>query len=105
VPATGVLWWIFTIVIIFWNIMFRYEPGFIEIARVSPRSVSCFSPWLSVLLVLSSTFFLSVTLVISIGVTNLFWKFAFIFKYFTDGIILDNIKSVFGKLSEGRRVY
>src|SRR5687767_15547185 len=46
---------------------------------------------------------LSVTPVISIGVINPFWKFAFVFKCFTDSIILDDFKSALDKLSRHRR--
>lgn len=42
---------------------------------------------------------LSVTPVIPIGVINPFWKFAFIFKCFTDSIILDDFKAALDKLS------
>jgi hypothetical protein len=42
---------------------------------------------------------LSVTPVIPIGVINPFWKFAFVFKCFTDSIILDDFKTALDKLS------
>jgi hypothetical protein len=42
---------------------------------------------------------LSVTPVIPIGYINPFWKFAFIFKCFTDTIILDDFKTALDKLS------
>lgn len=44
---------------------------------------------------------LSVTPVLSFGVINPFWKFAFVFKCFTDSIILDDFKAALDKL--GRR--
>lgn len=47
---------------------------------------------------------LSVTPVIPIGVINPFWKFAFVFKCFTDSIILDDFKAALDKLSEYRRL-
>lgn len=46
---------------------------------------------------------LSVTPVISIGVINPFWKFAFVFKCFTDSIILDDFKAALDKLSHRRQ--
>jgi len=42
---------------------------------------------------------LSVTPVLPIGVMNPFWKFAFVFKCFTDSIILDDFKTALDKLS------
>lgn len=43
---------------------------------------------------------LSVTPVIPLGVINPFWKFAFVFKCFTDSIILDDFKTALDKLSD-----
>ncbi|KAK3986025.1 hypothetical protein QBC44DRAFT_297936 [Cladorrhinum sp. PSN332] len=94
-------WWIFTIVNLFWNIMFRYELGFIEIVRVSPRfGILLLCMALSVISIIVDL--LSVTPVIPIGVINPFWKFAFVFKCFTDSIILDDFKSALDKLSHHR---
>ena len=45
---------------------------------------------------------LSVTPVIPLGVINPFWKFAFVFKCFTDSIILDDFKTSLDKLSRHR---
>ncbi|SPO01683.1 uncharacterized protein DNG_04356 [Cephalotrichum gorgonifer] len=100
-PYEGVLrdpWWIFTIYNLFWNIKYRYELGFMEIVRVSPRFgilLLCMS--LSVISIIVDI--LSVTPVIPIGVINPFWKFAFVFKCFTDSIILDDFKAALDKLS------
>ncbi|RYP40992.1 hypothetical protein DL767_001308 [Monosporascus sp. MG133] len=94
-------WWIFTIVNLFWNIKFRYELGFVEIVQASPRFgilLLCMS--LSVICIIVDL--LSVTPVIPIGVINPFWKFAFIFKCFTDSIILDDFKAALDKLSQHR---
>lgn len=46
---------------------------------------------------------LAVTPVISLGVINPFWKFAFVFKCLTDTIILDDFKTALDKLSRHRR--
>lgn len=43
---------------------------------------------------------LSVTTVVKIGGLNPFWKFAFVFKCFTDTIFLDDFKTVLDKLWE-----
>ncbi|KAH6847504.1 hypothetical protein B0I37DRAFT_375212 [Chaetomium sp. MPI-CAGE-AT-0009] len=95
-------WWIFTILNLFWNIKFRYELGVIEIVRVSPRFgilLLCMAlSFISIVIDL-----LSVTPVIPIGVINPFWKFAFVFKCFTDSIILDDFKASLDKLSSHRR--
>ncbi|RYP04634.1 hypothetical protein DL764_004325 [Monosporascus ibericus] len=94
-------WWIFTIVNLFWNIKFRYELGFIEIVKVSPRfAMLLICMCLSVVHIIVDL--LSVTPVISIGVINPFWKFAFVFKCFTDSIILDDFKTALDKLSRHR---
>ncbi|KAL2131849.1 hypothetical protein VTI74DRAFT_4537 [Chaetomium olivicolor] len=97
-------WWIFTIINLFWNIRFRYELGFVEIVQVSPRFgilLLCMS--LSVISIIVDI--LSVTPVIPIGVINPFWKFAFVFKCFTDSIILDDFKAALDKLSRRKRAW
>lgn len=95
-------WWIFTIVNLFWNIKFRYDLGFVEIVRVSPRfGILLLCMTLSVISIIVDL--LSVTPVVPIGVINPFWKFAFVFKCFTDSIILDDFKSSLDKLSMHRR--
>lgn len=84
---------------LFWNIKFRYELGFVEIIRVAPRFgilFLCMS--LSAICIIVDI--LSVTPVIPIGVINPFWKFAFVFKCFTDSIILDDFKAALDKLSQ-----
>lgn len=94
-------WWIFTIANLFWNIKFRYELGFVEIVQVSPRFgilLLCMS--LSIICIVIDL--LSVTPVIPIGVINPFWKFAFVFKCFTDSIILDDFKAALDNLSQHR---
>jgi len=45
---------------------------------------------------------LSVTPAVPIGVINPFWKFAFVFKCFTDSIILDDFRAALDKLSQRR---
>lgn len=45
---------------------------------------------------------LSVTPVIPIGYINPFWKFAFVFKCFTDSIILSDFKAALDQLSRHR---
>ena len=103
VPMSSDPWWIFTIVNLFWNIKFRYELGLLEIVKVSPRFgilLLCMS--LSVIFIILDI--LAVTPVISIGVINPFWKFAFVFKCFTDSIILDDFKAALDKLSDYRRL-
>lgn len=95
-------WWIFTIANLFWNIKFRYELGFAEIVRVSPRfAILLLCMTLSIICIVIDL--LSVTPVIPIGVINPFWKFAFVFKCFTDSIILDDFKSALDALSHHRR--
>ncbi|KAK3308397.1 uncharacterized protein B0T15DRAFT_107128 [Chaetomium strumarium] len=97
-------WWIFTILNLFWNIHFRYELGFLEIVQVSPRFgilLLCMS--LSMISIIVDI--LSVTPVIPIGVINPFWKFAFVFKCFTDSIILDDFRAALDKLSRRRMAH
>lgn len=81
--------------------MFRYELGILEIVRVSPRfGILLLCMGLSVISIIVDL--LSVLPVIPIGVINPFWKFAFVFKCFTDSIILDDFKSALDKLSRHR---
>ncbi|KAI0100076.1 hypothetical protein GGR51DRAFT_564488 [Nemania sp. FL0031] len=101
-PYTAIFrdpWWIFTILNLIWNLKFRYNLGFLEIVRVSPRfAVLLVCMCLSVVYTLIDI--LSVTPVIPLGPINPFWKFAFIFKCFTDSIILDDFKTALDKLSK-----
>lgn len=102
VTLTSDPWWIFTIVNLFWNIKFRYELGFVEIIQESPLFailLLCMS--LSVICIIVDL--LSVTPAIPIGVINPFWKLAFVFKCFTDSIILDDFKAALDKLGKHRR--
>ncbi|KAK4118348.1 hypothetical protein N657DRAFT_651379 [Parathielavia appendiculata] len=94
-------WWIFTIINLFWNIRFRYDLGFIEIVQVSPRfGILLLCMGLSMVFIIVDI--LAVTPVIPIGVINPFWKFAFVFKCFTDSIILDDFRAALDKLSRRR---
>ncbi|KAF5593850.1 hypothetical protein FPANT_5043 [Fusarium pseudoanthophilum] len=91
-------WWIFTAINLFWNIKYRYEFKPLEIIRISPRfGLLLLSMSLSIIFIIVDL--LSVTPVIPIGVINPFWKFAFIFKCFTDTIVLDDFKTALDKLS------
>jgi hypothetical protein len=91
-------WWIFTAINLFWNIKYRYEFKPLEIIRISPRfGLLLLSMSLSIIFI--TVDLLSVTPVIPIGYINPFWKFAFIFKCFTDTIILDDFKTALDKLS------
>ncbi|KAF5252598.1 hypothetical protein FANTH_2492 [Fusarium anthophilum] len=90
-------WWIFTAINLFWNIKYRYEFKPLEIIRISPRfGLLLLSMSLSIIFIIVDL--LSVTPVIPIGVINPFWKFAFIFKCFTDTIVLDDFKTALDKL-------
>ncbi|GKU10216.1 hypothetical protein FLAG1_12134, partial [Fusarium langsethiae] len=91
-------WWIFTAINLFWNIKYRYEFKPLEIIRISPRfDLLLLSMSLSIIFI--TVDLLSVTPVIPIGYINPFWKFAFIFKCFTDTIVLDDFKTALDKLS------
>ncbi|KAF5706859.1 hypothetical protein FGLOB1_7211 [Fusarium globosum] len=91
-------WWIFTAINLFWNIKYRYEFKPLELIRISPRfGLLLLSMSLSIIFIIVDL--LSVTPVIPIGYINPFWKFAFIFKCFTDTIVLDDFKTALDKLS------
>jgi hypothetical protein len=91
-------WWIFTALNLFWNIKYRYEFKYLELIRISPRfAVLLLSMTLSIIFIIIDLF--AVTSVLHIGYINPFWKFAFIFKCFTDTIILDDFKTALDKLS------
>lgn len=98
-------WWIFTCVSLIWNIKKRYDFGFIELVRISPR----FGILLLVMLLSIIFLFvdiLSVTHVIpSKGLPdgiNPFWKLSFIFKCMTDTVILDDFKTALDKMKDYR---
>ena len=95
-------WWIFTTVNLFYNIVRRYEFGLFELIKVSPRfGVLLGSMCLSVGFIIVDI--LSVTSVFSSSLPegiNPFWKLAFVFKCFTDTIILDDFKTALDKLKQ-----
>lgn len=95
-------WWIFTTINLFWNIKRRYDFGVVELIRVSPRfGILLLSMCLSIGFIVVDI--LSVTPVLTVGLPdgiNPFWKFAFIFKCFTDTIILDDFKTALDRLKE-----
>ncbi|KAK4960973.1 hypothetical protein LTR10_001462 [Elasticomyces elasticus] len=84
-------WWIFTVLSLLYNIRTRYEFGYIELMRVSPRFAIIVD-------------ILAVTHVISgAGLPdgiNPFWKLAFVFKCLTDTIILDDFKTALDRLKQ-----
>jgi hypothetical protein len=93
-------WWIFTTVNLFWNIKRRYDFHIIELVKQSPRfGILLFSMTLSICFIILDC--LSVTSVIKHALPdglNPFWKLAFVFKCFTDTIILDDFKTALDKL-------
>jgi hypothetical protein len=96
-------WWIFTILNLVYNIKKRYDFGFIELVRISPRfGVLLVVMTLSVLFLFVDI--LSVTHVIpSSGLPdgiNPFWKLSFIFKCMTDTVILDDFKTALDKMKD-----
>lgn len=94
-------WWIFTTANLFWNIRYRYSLTLTQIVRVSPRfAILLFSMCLSIIFIILEV--LAVTPVFSIGGINPYWKFASVFKCFTDTVILDDFKSALDKLSHHR---
>lgn len=96
-------WWVFTVLSLFYNIKTRYEFGYIELMRVSPR----FAILLGIML-LSVAFILIDILAVTHVVKgpglpdgiNPFWKLAFVFKCFTDTIILDDFKTALDRLKQ-----
>lgn len=88
---------------LFWNIKTRYEFGYLELLRVSPRfGVLLGAMVLSVCFILLDI--LAVTQVINgkglpDGI-NPFWKLAFVFKCLTDTIVLDDFKTALDRLKQ-----
>lgn len=88
---------------LFWNIKTRYEFGYVELLRVSPRfGVLLGAMILSICFILCDI--LAVTQVIAgkglpDGI-NPFWKLAFVFKCLTDTIVLDDFKTALDKLKQ-----
>jgi hypothetical protein len=95
-------WWIFTTINLFYNIVTRYEFGILELIKVSPRfGILLASMLLSVAFIIVDI--CSVTAVFSSSLPegiNPFWKLAFVFKCFTDTIILDDFKTALDKLKQ-----
>lgn len=96
-------WWIFTICNLLYNIKSRYEFGYIELMRVSPR----FGVLLGSMLVSFCFIVVDILAVTQVfagpnlpnGV-NPFWKLAFVFKCLTDTVILDDFKTALDKLKQ-----
>jgi hypothetical protein len=96
-------WWIFTVLSLFWNIKTRYEFGYIELLRVSPR----FGVLLGAMILSICFIFLDILAVTHVingkglpdGI-NPFWKLAFVFKCLTDTIVLDDFKTALDKLKQ-----
>nr|POE56527.1 dna damage tolerance protein rhc31 [Quercus suber] len=98
-------WWIFTVLSLFYEIRTRYEFGYIEIMRVSPRfAILLGAMLLSIGFIIVDI--LAVTHVIhATGLpdgVNPFWKLAFIFKCLTDTIVLDDFKTALDRLKTYR---
>ncbi|KAF2861917.1 hypothetical protein K470DRAFT_214072 [Piedraia hortae CBS 480.64] len=96
-------WWVFTTCSLLWNIKTRYEFGFWELIRLSPRfGVLLAAMGLSLCFILVDI--LSVTNVFHVAGNpegiNPFWKLAFVFKCLTDSIILDDFKTALDRFKE-----
>lgn len=97
-------WWIFTTLNLFWNIKHTYGFGFVQLIRVSPRfGILLLSMSLSVIFIVVDI--LSVTSVLKTGAINPFWKFSFVFKCFTDTIILDDFKTALDRIAQHRTIF
>lgn len=92
-------WWLFTTCNLVWNIKHHYTFSVLELIKASPRfGILLLSMCLSVAFIVVDV--LAVTSVLDIGGINPFWKFAFVFKCFTDTIFLDDFKTVLDRLWE-----
>jgi hypothetical protein len=94
-------WWIFTTLSLFYNIKSRYDFGFLELIRISPRfGILLGSMLLSIVFkildILSVTDVLKKALPAGI---DPFWELAFVFKLLTDTMILDDFKSALDRLN------
>jgi len=88
---------------LFYNIKSRYEFGYIELMRVSPRfAILLVTMLISVAFIIIDV--LAVTHVIKgTGLPdgiNPFWKLSFVFKCFTDTIVLDDFKTALDRLKQ-----
>lgn len=96
-------WWIFTTIVLFYNIKERYEFGVLEIFREFPRfAILILAMILSIIFIIVDI--LAVTHVVAgSGLPdglNPFWKFAFIFKCLTDTLVLDDFKTALDRLQK-----
>lgn len=93
-------WWVFTTCSLFYNIKTRYEFGFVELIRISPRFgilliAMSLSIIFTVLDILAVTDVLKKDLPTGI---DPFWELAFVFKLLTDSVILDDFKTALDRL-------
>jgi hypothetical protein len=94
-------WWLFTTCNLVWNIKNHYNFSVLGLIKASPRfGILLLSMSTSIIFIIIDVF--AVTSVLDIGGINPFWKFAFIFKCFTDTIFLDDFKTVLDRLWEHR---
>ncbi|KAF7189872.1 hypothetical protein HII31_08694 [Pseudocercospora fuligena] len=96
-------WWIFTTLNLFWNIKSRYEFGYLELIRVSPRfGVLLASMIVSICFIIVDILAVTHALPES-GLPdgiNPFWKLSFVFKCLTDMIVLDDFKTALDRLKQ-----
>lgn len=96
-------WWVFTVCSLFYMVKSRYDFGYAELVRVSPTFAILFST-MFVSLVFIFADILAVTHIIKVsglpnGI-NPFWKLAFVFKCFTDTVVLDDFKTALDGLKQ-----
>ncbi|KJY02286.1 hypothetical protein TI39_contig69g00001 [Zymoseptoria brevis] len=96
-------WWIFTTVNLLWNIKSRYEFGYGELIRVSPR----FGIMLGAMLMSLAFIIVDILAVTRVIPTsglpngiNPFWKLAFVFKCLSDTMVLDDFKTALDRLKQ-----
>ncbi|PMD41840.1 hypothetical protein L207DRAFT_543769 [Hyaloscypha variabilis F] len=94
-------WWVYTTCCLLYNIRIRYNFGYFELMRISPRFAIMFLAMiLSIIFTIIDICAVTDTLsaALPIGI-NPFWKLAFVFKLLTDSVILDDFKTALDKLS------
>ncbi|KAI9795566.1 MAG: hypothetical protein M1833_006966 [Piccolia ochrophora] len=93
-------WWIFTCCNLVWNIKKRYNFGFLELFRTSPRfAVMLISMVLSIIFLIMDILSNTVGFGQVTGI-NPYWKLSLVFKCFCDTIILDDFASALNRLRE-----
>ncbi|KAG8527836.1 uncharacterized protein KY384_006752 [Bacidia gigantensis] len=91
-------WWVFTAINLLYNIKKRYNFGFVQLFKLSPRfAVVLASMFISIVFCVVDVLYATIGFGAIVGI-NPYWKFSLVFKCFCDIIILDDFRSALEKI-------